>query len=470
MNVRAAAVAGLFYPRESAALAGEIAGYLDEADEDRLCPGFPKVVIVPHAGFIYSGAVAAHAYDLLRPARGVVKRVVLMGPCHRVAVKGLALPGAQAFDTPLGRIPIDVEGEKLARTLAQVCVVPATHTQEHSIEVQLPFLQQVLGSFSLLPFVVGEASAEQVAEVIETLWGGDETLFVISSDMSHYHAYDAARAMDEDTAKAIVDLDLDIGHEQACGATPITGALLVARRRKMKPRLLDLRNSGDAAGGRDRVVGYASFAIEPDAGGHARAYSDLQGKVLLAAARDSIAASLSGNGVKALPDEAWLREHRATFVTLKLNGQLRGCIGMLEPARPLGEDVLANARAAAFSDPRFKPLTPAELKALEIEVSILSRPARLVFEDHADLIRQIKPGLDGLIIESGSGASGRRGTFLPQVWESIPGAEEFIAQLKLKAGLPADTRTTACRFKRYRVAKWTERGMTRTGSPGAAGE
>jgi MEMO1 family protein len=179
MNVRAAAVAGMFYPREPAVLEREIAEYLDQANEDRLCPGFPKVVIVPHAGFIYSGAVAAHAYDLLRPARGVVKRVVLMGPCHRVAVRGLALPGADAFDTPLGRIPIDKDGENLARTLPQVCVMPATHAQEHSIEVQLPFLQQVLGQFSLLPFVVGAASAAQVAEVIEKLWGGEETLIAL---------------------------------------------------------------------------------------------------------------------------------------------------------------------------------------------------------------------------------------------------------------------------------------------------
>jgi AmmeMemoRadiSam system protein B/AmmeMemoRadiSam system protein A len=457
MNVRAAAVAGMFYPREPAVLAGEIAEFLDQANEDRLCPGFPKIVIVPHAGFIYSGAVAAHAYDLLRPARGVVKRVVLMGPCHRVAVRGLALPGADAFDTPLGRISIDKEGEKLARTLPQVCVVPATHAQEHAIEVQLPFLQQVLGQFSLLPFVVGAARPEQVAEVIEKLWGGEETLIVISSDMSHYHRYDAARAKDEGTAQAIINLDLGIDHEQACGATPISGALLVAKRHGLKPRLLDLRNSGDTAGGKDRVVGYASFSFDGDA----LPYSEEQGRVLLRAARQSIATALDPGNIEPLPNEAWLRELRATFVTLKQNGQLRGCIGMLEAARPLGADVIANARAAAFSDRRFKPLTQPELAKLEVEVSILSRPARLAFEDHADLIRQLEPGKDGLIIESGSGAAARRGTFLPQVWESIPDREGFIAQLKLKAGMPADTRTTACRFKRYRVAKWSESGVAR---------
>jgi AmmeMemoRadiSam system protein B/AmmeMemoRadiSam system protein A len=445
----------MFYPREPAKLVGEISEFLDQADEDRLTPGFPKIIIVPHAGYIYSGAVAAHAYDLLRPARGIVRRVVLMGPCHRVAVRGLALPGAEAFDTPLGRIPVDAEAEKLARTLPQVCVMSATHAQEHAIEVQLPFLQQVLGKFSLVPFVVGQASAEQVAEVIEKLWGGDETLIVISSDLSHYHAYDKARSMDEGTARAIVDLNLDINHQQACGATPISGALLVARQRGFKPRLLDLRNSGDTAGGRDRVVGYASFAVEPDPGG----FSEEQGKVLLGLARRSIGSALDSAPPPVVPDERWLREMRATFVTLKLHGNLRGCIGMLEAARPLGEDVVANARAAAFSDPRFKPLTKKELDELEIEVSILSRPARLLFEDHADLLRQLHPGEDGLILESGTGSTTRRGTFLPQVWESLPAPEDFIANLKLKAGLPAGTRTTACRFKRYRVAKWTEAGV-----------
>jgi len=461
MSVRAPAVAGMFYPSEPAMLAGEITEYLDQVGENRLCPGFPKIVIVPHAGFIYSGAVAAHAYDLLRPARGVVKRVVLMGPCHRVAVRGLALPGASAFDTPLGRIPIDAQGEDLVRKLPQVCVMPATHAQEHAIEVQLPFLQQVLGPFSLLPFVVGAASPEQVAEVIEKLWGGEETLIVISSDMSHYRPYAAARAMDEGTAKAIVDLDPGINHEQACGATPISGALLVAQRRGLKPRLLDLRNSGDTAGGKDRVVGYASFAFEDERRGSPRAYSAEHGKVLLDAARQSIGAGLAIAPVPELPDHAWLRELRASFVTLKQKGRLRGCIGMLEATRPLGTDVLANARAAAFSDPRFKALTKPELASLEIEVSVLSRPARIIFEDHADLLRQLEPGKDGLIIESGSGAAARRGTFLPQVWESIPESEQFIAQLKLKAGMPADTRTTACRFKRYRVVKWTESGASR---------
>lgn len=451
-TIRPAAVAGFFYPKEPAVLASEITEFLDQAGEDRLTPGFPKVVIVPHAGYIYSGAVAGHAYDLLRPARGVVKRVVLLGPCHRVAVNGLALPGVDFFDTPLGRIPVDAAALALLQGVPQVTTFPVTHAHEHAIEVQLPFLQQVLGNFSIVPFVVGRVGAAQVAEVIEKLWGGDETLIVISSDMSHYHPYENARAIDEGTAKAILDLNLGINHEQACGATPISGALLVAKRRGLKPRLLDAKNSGDTAGGRDRVVGYASFSFDADAPG----YSPDHGRILLGLARDSITTRLAGAPAPSVPEATWLHEMRASFVTLQRDGRLRGCIGMLEAARPLGVDVIANARAAAFSDPRFKPVTSSEATELDVEVSILSRPARLAFEDHADLIGQLKPGEDGLILEAGTGASTRRGTFLPQVWESLPDPNQFIAQLKLKAGLPGDTRTTACRIKRYRVVKWRE--------------
>jgi MEMO1 family protein len=454
-TIRPAAVAGFFYPKEPAVLAGEITEFLDQAGEDRLTPGFPKVVIVPHAGYIYSGAVAGHAYDLLRPARGVVKRVVLLGPCHRVAVNGLALPGVDYFDTPLGRIPIDAAALSLLKGLPQVTTFPATHAQEHAIEVQLPFLQQVLGNFSMVPFVVGRVGAEQVAQVIDALWGGDETLIVISSDMSHYHAYDEARAIDSGTAAAILNLDLGIKHEQACGATPITGALLAAGRRGLKPRLLDARNSGDTAGGRDRVVGYASFSFDADAAGYTREH----GQTLLSLARESITTHLAGAPAPAAPTETWLNEMRASFVTLQREGRLRGCIGMLEASRPLGVDVIANARAAAFGDPRFKPVTSAEVDTLEVEVSILSRAVKLAFEDHADLIRQLRPGEDGLILEAGTGAATRRGTFLPQVWESLPDPEQFIEQLKMKAGLPGNTRTTACRIKRYRVVKWREQDL-----------
>src|SRR5258706_3847450 len=203
-ETRPPAVAGLFYPRDPALLAEEIDDYLAQAPERPLSQAYPKVVIVPHAGYVDSGSVAASAYDLLRPARGIVRRVVLLGPCHRVAVRGLALPAARAFDTPLGRIPIDEQAVAAIRDLPQVLESEAAHAQEHALEVQLPFLQQVLGAFSLGPLVVGDAAREEVAGVLERLWGGVETLIVVSTDMSHYHAYDDARRIDAATVRAIV--------------------------------------------------------------------------------------------------------------------------------------------------------------------------------------------------------------------------------------------------------------------------
>lgn len=446
--VRPAAVAGLFYPADAAKLAREVGEFLEQSPETLPTPGFPKALIVPHAGFIYSGAVAAQAYDRLRPARGVVSRVVLLGPCHRVAVTGLALPGVGAFASPLGRVALDREAIDAIRSLPQVVEFAATHAQEHSLEVQLPFLQQVLGAFRLVPLVVGSASAEQVAEVLERLWGGPETLIVISTDLSHFHTYDEARAIDAATVEAILKNSTGLSHEQACGATPLAGMLLAAKRHGLRPRLLDCRNSGDTAGGRNRVVGYASFSFSTEASN----YQSQQGETLLSLARASIGAALKLNDAPKIPDGSWLRECRATFVTITLDGNLRGCIGRLEAGRALGADVVDNARAAAFSDPRFKPLSADEFRRCVVEVSLLSTPKRLEFADHADLVRQLEPGNDGLILE----CDGRRGTFLPQVWKSIPGPEQFLAQLKLKAGLPADTRTERCRMLRYRAVKWSE--------------
>jgi len=443
----------MFYPGDRDALALDVTGMLEEARERELGPGFPKAVIVPHAGYIYSGPVAANAYALLRPARGVVKRVVLLGPCHRVPVRGLALPAADAFETPLGRVPVDAEAVACARALPQVSEYRATHAQEHSLEVQLPFLQEVLGEFAVVPFVVGAASASEVAEVIERLWGGPETLIVVSSDLSHYHEYDEARAMDDATARAILSWRTDIDHEQACGATPISGFLMAAGRRGLKPELLDLRNSGDTAGGKGRVVGYASFAFWL---GEQAGYGADHGRALVGLARRGIASKLgAGPAPHDEPWPSWLHEQRATFVTLKQAGDLRGCIGSLQARRALGVDVAANARAAAFSDPRFAPLSASDLPETEVEVSVLSNPVRMMFSDHADLVGQLRPGIDGLILAADS----QRGTFLPQVWEQLPDPEAFLVHLKRKAGLAETFPSRRCSVWRYRVIKWREQDV-----------
>ena len=210
--------------------------------------------------------MAASAYAQLRPLRSIIQRVVLLGPVHRVAVRGLALPGTQAFETPLGRIPIDREAinRLLIRPMRQITTSAAAHALEHSLEVQLPFLQQVLGDFRLLPLAVGEATAAEVAAVLEKVWGGDETLIVISSDLSHFLPDAEARKADSGTVEAILALDSHLSHEQACGATPVNGLLLAAQRHGLRAVELDVRNSSDTAGDPDRVVGYAAFAFEPE--------------------------------------------------------------------------------------------------------------------------------------------------------------------------------------------------------------
>jgi hypothetical protein len=411
----------------------------------------PKALIVPHAGYVYSGGVAASAYGELAGARGVVRRVVLLGPVHRVPVRGLALPAAEGFATPLGTVPIDRSAAKLASALPQVVTSAAAHAMEHSLEVQLPFLQRVLGEFSLVPFAVGDASAEEVAQVLERLWGGPETLIVVSTDLSHYHAYDEARRIDGATLDCIEHLSTDLNHEQACGATPLNGLLRVARTRGLKIRRLAACNSGDTAGGRDRVVGYASFALDEGA-----PVDEVDaGRALVDVARGAIAADL-GLGAKPQTDApAWLKQPGATFVTLKKEGALRGCIGSLEAQRSLGEDVAANAVNAAFRDPRFPAVIAAEWHQVEVEVSLLSRARSVHFADEAELLEVIVPGEDGLILE----ADGRRGTFLPQVWENLPDKRQFLAELKRKAGLPAETRITRCRVSRYRVLKFRQTAL-----------
>jgi len=259
---RPPAAAGRFYPGDPATLAREIDQALATA---RPASGpTPKALIAPHAGYVYSGPIAASAYAALDPVRDSVRRVVLLGPCHRVAVRGLALPSADAFDSPLGRVPVDRAAVAALSGMPQVVVSAAAHAQEHSLEVQLPFLQRVLRDFAIVPLAVGDATADEVADVLERLWGGPETLILISSDLSHYLCYDDAVRTDRATADAILALDPELDHEQACGATPIAGLLSVARRRGLVPRLLDLRNSGDTAGDRRHVVGYAAFAFHDE--------------------------------------------------------------------------------------------------------------------------------------------------------------------------------------------------------------
>lgn len=262
--VRQPAVAGAFYPGQAPVLAHDVRAMLATA---RPVPGAiaPKALIVPHAGYIYSGSTAAMAYARLASVRSTIRRVVLLGPVHRVPVRGLALPGVDSFATPLGNIDIDQTAIATLAALPQVVVSHAAHAPEHSLEVQLPFLQLALDDFKLVPLAVGDATPAEVAQVLALLWGGPETLIVVSSDLSHFLPYEEAQVMDQETVLRILNLSSTLTHQQACGGTPINGLLLAARQHGLQAHLLGACNSGDTAGDKRRVVGYAAFAFTPGA-------------------------------------------------------------------------------------------------------------------------------------------------------------------------------------------------------------
>jgi len=450
-------VAGAFYPAERDTLERLLVRFLSETNGTT--DTVPKAIIGPHAGYVYSGAVAARAYARLAPARGRIARVVLIGPSHHVAFRGMAIDMSAAWATPFGTVPLDTEAIARLRQLPMVGQLDAAHEREHALEVHVPFLQHVLGDVRLVPIVAGDAPAEAVAALLDAAWGGPETLIVVSTDLSHYLDYAACQRIDARTAAAIEQFAIDaIDPTAACGAIPARGLLLSARRRGMAIERLDLRNSGDTAGPRDRVVGYGAWALfEPAAAteqDEQRTAIEALGPTLIAIVRGAIAFGFNTGQpaqVSAGPGLApLLAAPGAAFVTLRRNGGLRGCIGSAAAWRPLVVDVAQHAFNAAFKDPRFPPLQLLELQRLELSVSVLTPPAAMRFESEADLLAQLRPGIDGLIIEDG----GRRSLFLPSVWEELRDRRHFLAALKLKAGLPAEhfsPRFTANRFRSIEV-------------------
>ncbi len=448
--VRPPAVSGTFYANNAQVLSNDVSAMLGLPVPDTSTSATaPKCLIVPHAGYVYSGPTAALAYRRLLQARHIIRRVVLLGPAHRVAVRGLALPGVHFFETPLGQVEIDQDAVNMLRVLPQIVENSAAHAQEHSLEVQLPFFQSVLGDYKLLPLVVGDATPAEVAQVLETVWGGDETLIVISSDLSHFLPYSQAQAKDHSTVHNIMELQATLTHEQACGATPINGLLLVAQRLHLQPHLLGCCNSGDTASDKGRVVGYASFAFMPKT--EVVSTLTLDGKKLLSLARAAISTAV-GRTLTVSEDDPWLQEPGACFVTLTQYHQLRGCIGSLQAHRSLLADVKANAVAAALHDARFAPLTLAELQWTDVEVSVLSPMQPLQWTSEADALSQLRPGMDGVVF----GFENYRSTFLPQVWEQLPTAQVFMAHLKRKAGLAPDFWDPCVQLQRYTVTQWKE--------------
>lgn len=450
--IRPTAVAGMFYPADFAEASRQIAGFLAAADPGDGRP--PKAIIAPHAGWVYSGPIAASAYARLRPLKGKIKRVLLLGPSHRVAFRGMALSEAEAWASPLGTVALDREAADRLKIVPGIGEFDAAHAQEHSLEVHLPFLQAVLGEFKLVPVVIGDATPEQVAALIDADWGGPETLIVVSTDLSHYLGYQECHAADKATVTAIERFDpAAIGPDAACGRVPVGGLLLAAKRRHMTIATLDWRNSGDTAGPKDRVVGYGAWALfEPEAGDQdAEAALRALGPTLIDLAWGSIRHGLAHGRPAVAPSQrpGRLNEPGAVFVTLHHAGQLRGCIGSPVAWRALADDVVDNAFKAAFTDPRFAPVTASELDGLSLSLSVLTPPLAMSFADEADLLGQLRPRIDGLIIEDG----GHRALFLPSVWEQLPDKHAFIAHLKAKAGLRPDHWSSGFKASRFQAVE-----------------
>jgi MEMO1 family protein len=430
-KVRPAAVAGLFYPAEPGVLQTTVQGLLDQDTGVRVQRKV-RALVSPHAGYIYSGVVAAAGYRQVDPS---TKTVFLLGPSHRVPLKNVSLPDVAAYRTPLGEVSVADVASKLKDSLL-VEPVPSAHEREHSLEVHLPFLQVRLKDFNIVPILTNGADPKALAVAIAP-FVGEHTLVVASTDLSHYYAYDTARSLDAVCTGAITRSNFsDMALCQACGKGAVLTLMHLAELKGWEGVLVEYKNSGDTAGDKERVVGYASIAYldrKEMSPAMKDELSPRDKEALLRLARSAIRAKLVEGATVERPEpySPTMLEERGCFVTLHKNGRLRGCIGSIEPVSPLVECVEENAGSAAFRDPRFSALQKDELSEIDIEVSVLTVPTLLCFEDGEDLKRQLKPLVHGVILSHGS----KRSTFLPQVWKQLPDKEAFLQQLCLKGGM-----------------------------------
>jgi AmmeMemoRadiSam system protein A len=464
-KIRGPAVAGIFYPKHESDLTKQIEEYLGEVKAEPIKN--LRALVCPHAGYEFSGKTAAFAYKQLMGKK--FGTVILLGPSHRSMFTGAAVTDADAYETPLGLVPISPKTAEIGK-IKPFAVNPPCRVErpdfwrlspkdlpafgedqfdawEHSLEVQLPFLQYTLKKFELVPVMFGEVEPADVARELRKIIDSD-TLLVVSSDLSHFYPYEMAKQLDAGCVRSICNLDIDeMAREEACGKAPILALLEIARQKGWKAKLLDLRNSGDTSGNKSSVVGYAAIAFyEADAKEQSAAekggqtarheFTPDQREFLLSLARKTITAA-TGGGEAPQVDAASLdekfRSPRACFVTLTKNKELRGCIGSIAPEEPLCEAVVSRARAAALEDPRFPRVTSDELKDIEIEISVLTIPRRIEFKSPEDLLQKLRPNVDGVVLRVGP----RQATYLPQVWEQLPDKEDFLNHLAEKAGLSA---------------------------------
>jgi len=421
-NIRESVVAGRFYPGTKEELTKTIQEFFEKVERKNI-PTI-KGLVSPHAGYIYSGQVAAYGYAQIDDN---TKTVILLGPSHHVYFVGASVPNFTHYRTPLGEIKLSSKVKDLLKEDIIVSYDEA-HSREHSLEVQLPFLQERLKDFEIIPIVTGEVDPKRLADVLMD-YIDDNTLIVASSDLSHYYPYDKAIALDNFCTEAIPNLDFsEMNACEACGKIPILTLMHIAEKLGWKGEVLDYKNSGDTAGNKDKVVGYASIVFFKEM------LNEEEQEYLLKLARRTLEFYLK-DGSKPNVDETSvsqrLKKVQGCFVTLKKHGDLRGCIGHILPQEELYKCVIDNAINAAVNDRRFNPITYDELKDIQIEISVLSVPKELEYDSPEELLSILKPMKDGVVIKSGW----HRSTYLPQVWEQLPDKEVFLSRLCMKAGL-----------------------------------
>lgn len=458
--VREMAVAGLFYPANTYQLDKDLDGYLEHVPSD--LSGRAHIMVVPHAGYKYSAQVAAHAYKRLLPFKKDITKVFILGPSHRAWVKGIALSSSASFKTPLGLVKTNKKITDELRKNPLFAINDNAHKNEHALEVQMPFLQKTLDSFTIVPMLYGQAEPQDIANALLPYLKDDDTILIISADLSHYLEYDEAKEEDAKTATQIAKSE-PLDEHQSCGAIGINTAMILAKELGFVPKLLDMANSGDTSGEKAKVVGYGAWAYEEveeekELSGieleeeHLKNFARHNKEALLTIVTNALKLAVEKHQIyKPKRDEFSnvLFNRGASFVTLEKNGRLRGCIGSLLPENAIAVDLANNAFAAAMNDSRFRPITQDELKEIDFSISLLTNFEEIEFNSEQDLLSKIQPNIDGILVKDGE----RQGLFLPAVWEKIPDSQEFLTELKIKAGLSPTYWSDKIKVFRFRTVE-----------------
>jgi len=456
MSTRETAVAGQFYPSKASEIQATLQEYNEILDiyfktHPKVSQLKPRAVIVPHAGYVYSGFTANVALRLL--SKSDIKNIVVIGPSHRTYLKGTSISMYDSYATPLGSLTINKDLSKRLTEKFELSFVPEAH-HEHSTEVQMPIIKNYEPKVSVIELVYGDEKPQNLAKVIEYLLEQPQTAVVISTDLSHYYDIDKANKLDAICIDAVLNLEVSTLHQgcEACGKIGVEAMLITAKSKGLSPKLLDYRTSAEASGDKSSVVGYMSVGFVDE-----EPKEETEEKVLLELARASIAKAVGApykyDEKKTLESNPWLQEKGAAFVTLTTKGeQLRGCIGSLVAHRKLYDDVIENAKNAAIHDPRFVALSEEEFDAINVEVSILTAAIPTEYSSIEDLKSKIKVGIDGVVLKYGK----YQATFLPQVWEQLPSFELFFAHLCKKAGMSEACLSEKPDISLYQVKKYKE--------------